>query len=251
MSGVVCFKNNLGNSHIVGQVSDMRRATPSEIKLMPAYPLTEAARYLHAKPSTLHAWLHGRAYRVGQERRWSKAVLASDRSKGEPLSFLDLVEAHVLLSIRNGYGIPLKRFRTAMEYLREVGGDLHFLAHRDFYHDRRDLFVKLDDKLVSLSERGQLVDKEIIAEGLKQLVYGNDGYATRFFPRRGSERQESIVLDPAINFGHPCLVRIGVGVEAISTRFMTGEKITDLAADYGATADEIEEAIRWHECLAA
>ena len=181
MNRVVCFKNNLGNLHIVGQVSDMRRATPSEIKLMPAYPLAEAARYLHAKPSTLHAWLHGQAYRVGQERRWSKAVLASVRSKGEPLSFLDLVEAHVLLSIRNGYGIPLKRFRTAMEYLREVGGDLHFLAHRDFYHDRRDLFVKLDDKLVSLSERGQLVDKEIIAEGLKQLVYGNDGYATRFF----------------------------------------------------------------------
>lgn len=229
----------------------MNRIKATDIKLLPAYPLAEAARYLGARPSTLRAWFHGRHYKTTNGKRFSTAILPATQGRGQPISFLDLVEAHVLLAIRQGYGIPLQRFRVAMEHLRDMSGDLHFLAHRDFYHDRRDLFLKIDDKLVSLSERGQLVNREIISEGLKQLVYGNDGYADQFFPRFGGERQQSIVLNPAINFGKPCLSRLGIGAEAIAARFVAGEKMSDLAKDYGATAEEIEEAIRWHERLAA
>lgn len=226
---------------------DTRRLHPSEIKLLPAYPLAEAARYLGSNPSTLRAWFHGRDYKVRGQIKNAKAVLSAAGGKGEPISFLDLIEAHVLLAIRKGYGIPMKNFRKAMEYLREVGGDLHFLAHRDFLHDRKNLYVKWENKLMSLSERGQLVGREIVAEGLKQILYGEDDYASRFFPRNDDRRQEAIVLDPNINFGRPCLVRLGVGAEAIASRFFAGEKFDDLVQDYAATREEIEEAIRWHE----
>jgi uncharacterized protein (DUF433 family) len=229
----------------------MRATAPEKLKVLPAYRLAEAARYLHANAATLRAWLHGRGYKVGEKQRWSAAVLASECGKGEPISFLDLVEAHVLLSIRRGYSIPMNRFRTAMEYLREAGGDLHFLAHHNFYHDRRNLFIKVQDKLISLSERGQLVEKGIIAEGLRQLDYGADGYAARFYPRFAEEQQKVIMLDPGVNFGRPCLAKLGVGTEAIAERFRAGEKIAALAQDYGARAEDIEEAIRWHERLAA
>lgn len=229
----------------------MNRVKPTDIKLLPAYPLAEAARYLGARPSTLRSWFHGRHYKAAGNKRFASAVLSPTQGQGQPISFLDLVEAHVLLAIRSGYGIPLQRFRIAMEHLREISGDLHFLGHRDFLHDRRDLFLKIDDKLVSLSERGQLVDRDIIAEGLKQLIYGNDGYADQFFPRFGEVRQQTIVLNPTINFGKPCLARLGVGADAIAARFVAGEKLADLARDYGATPDEVEETIRWHERLAA
>ncbi len=229
----------------------MNCVKPTDIKLLPAYPLAEAARYLGARSSTLRSWFHGRHYKTAGNKRFASAVLSATQGQGKPISFLDLVEAHVLLAIRKGYGIPLQRFRTAMDHLREISGDLHFLAHRDFFHDRRDLFLKIDDKLVSLSERGQLVDREIIAEGLKQLIYGNDGYADQFFPRFGEERQQTIVLNPAINFGKPCLARLGVGADAVAARFLAGEKLADLARDYDATPEEIEETIRWHERLAA
>ncbi len=82
----------------------------------------------------------------------------------------------MLLAIRRGYGIPLKRLRDAMEYLRRDGGDMLFLAHRDFRHDRQHLYLSRDDYLVSLSERGQHVEPGIIQEGLRQIVYGDDGY---------------------------------------------------------------------------
>jgi uncharacterized protein (DUF433 family) len=138
-----------------------------------------------------------------------------------------------------------------MDFLREVGGDLHFLASQDFYHDRTNLFLKVGDKFISLSERGQLVEENIIAEGLKQLYYWGDGYAARFYPRFAEEHQKVIMLDPTVNFGRPCLAELGVSADAVAERFRAGEKMTDLAKDYGAKAEEIEEAIRWHERLAA
>ncbi len=232
----------------------MDRPAPAEIKLLPAYSVAEAARYLGTNASTLRAWFDGRNYTATGEQRRSEPVLADRRSKGVPISFLDLVEAHVLLAIRRGYGIPLKHFRAAMDYLRTIDGDLHFLGHRDFFHDKKHLFVNLQDRLVSLSERGQTVDPDILKEGLRQLRYGVDGYAGQFFPTRDHERQESIVLDPTVNFGRPCLARLAVGADAINARFVAGERLKDLAEDYGATFEEVEEAIRWvrgHDQLAA
>jgi uncharacterized protein (DUF433 family) len=41
------------------------------------------------------------------------------------------------------------------------------------------------------------------------------------------------------------LARLGVSVVAIANRFEAGEHVNDLAADYGATVAEIEDAIRW------
>ncbi len=223
----------------------MNVSAPAPIKLLPAYPIAEAARLLAASPSTLHAWFHGRDYKVRGAARRSPAVLAKTDPQGTPLSFLDLVEAHVLLAIRKGYKIPLSRFRRAMEYLGEISGDLHFLAHQQVYHDRRDLFLKIEDRLVSLSERGQHVSEGIIAEGLEQLEYGDDGYADRLFPRLAGSSHHAVVLDPRISYGQPCLARLGIKVDAVSARFRAGETIAEIARDYGAEVMEIEDAIRW------
>jgi len=231
----------------------MDKNGPIQTKLEPVYALAEAARYLRARPSTLRAWFHGRTYAVREGRRSSPPALAATQAPGVPISFIDLADAHVLLTIRRGYRIPMKRFRVAMGYLRqEFGGEFHRLSHRDFCHDHRDLFIRLEDGLLSLSERGQYVDEGIISEGLRQLRYGDDGYAARFFPRFETESvQERVMLDPTMNFGRPCLAECGIGVDAIGARFRAGESIAELAEDYGIGWGAVEEAIRWHERLAA
>lgn len=223
----------------------MHRTAPTENKLLPAYPLAEAARLLDASPATLRAWFHGRTYSIASGKKVSPAVIDACHPSGTPLSFMDLVEAHMLLAIRRGYGIPLNRFRHAMDYLREKGGDLMFLAHRDFYHDRQHLYLQLNEHLVSLSERGQHVQRAVIEDGLKQIEYGADGYADRFYPRLGEKFQQNIVLDPNLAFGRPSLARLGVSAEAVVERFNAGETIDDLAKDYAARREEIEDALRW------
>lgn len=228
--------------HTLGTV---KLCPPNPLKLEPAYPLAEAARILGTNPSTLRAWLHGRDYTTKRGARRSAPVLQATHRPGAPLSFIDLVEAHMLLAIRKGYGIPLKNLRAAMDYLREQGGDLLFLAHQNFKHDCKHLYVNQDDRLLSLSERGQQVHPGVIADGLKQIIYGEDGYADRLFPRLNNQEQKNIMLAPAIGFGRPTLARLGVSVGAIANRFEAGEHVDELAADYGATVPEIEDAIRW------
>lgn len=224
---------------------------PDSVKLLPAYPLAAAARLVGSKPSTLRAWFRGREYTVGGNKKKSAPVLPTLSQAGEPISFIDLVEAHVFLLIRQRYHIPMRNIKAATEYLAQIKGSLTFLAHKDFYLDSTHLILKLENRMISLSERGQLVDKDILESGLKQLSYGSDGYASEFFPRVGQLEQRDFVLSPMRNFGRLCIARSGISADVVAARFTKGEKIADIATDYAATVDEVEEAIRWHERLAA
>jgi uncharacterized protein (DUF433 family) len=59
------------------------------------------------------------------------------------------------------------------------------------------------------------------------------------------------MIDPTVAFGKPCLERLGVKTEIIAERFLAGEPIEELSADYGAEPQEIQEAIRWSARKAA
>lgn len=227
-------------------------ANPDEIKVQPAYTLAGAARLIGSNPSTLRVWFRGRRpyQTIGRYQRAVKSVLPSQSGIGEPLSFIDIVLAHVLHLIRHQYRIPLKKVRTAKKYIEETKGDLLFLASRDFFVDYKNLFLEIGPRLISLSEAGQIVDREVVAHGLKQLTYGNDGYAGQFFPAMDGRLQNDFAINPAINYGRLSIARLGVDTNAVADRFVAGEKIHDIAEDYGATPDEVEDAIRWHERLA-
>lgn len=217
---------------------------PTDDRLMPTYPLVEVSRLVGCHPNTLRSWLRGRHVKKGAERHRTKPMIETATKLGAPLTFLDLVEAHVLVLIRRGYGIPMKNFRTAMQYLKSIGRDVHFLSYQGFLLDKNHLYMKEDKKLISLSERGQQVNTEIIHDGLKQIVFGDDGYADRFYPLLSGRFQKAVVINPRIGYGQPILERLGVSTQTIDLRFRAGEHLSHLAADYGATTDEIEEALR-------
>jgi len=219
------------------------------VKTVPAYSLASAARLIGSKPSTLRAWFRGRDYTVSGEKRSTLPVLPTYSSAGEPISFIDLVEAHVLFLIRRQFRIPRKNLKAAAETLAKLKGGLMYLAHKDFYFDRTNLFLDVNGALVSLSERGQMVGKPIIEEGLKQLTYGTDGYAEEFFPAFGGSQQREFVISPHLNFGRICIARSGLSADIIALRFENGEKIADIAEDFAVSADEIAQALRWHDRL--
>lgn len=225
---------------------------PDEIKILPAYTLAGAARLIGARPSTLQIWFRGRhAYESkGRKQPAVTRVLQTDAGPREPLSFIDVVAAHVVHTIRKGYKLPLKNVRKAVSYIEDMKGDLMFLASKDFYYDYKNLFLQIGPLLVSLSEGGQVVEKQIIKDGLKQIAYDDDGYAGKFFPTANGQLQKQFAINPAINFGRLSIARLGVDTNAVADRFVAGEKIIDIAKDYGATADEVEDAIRWHDRLA-
>jgi uncharacterized protein (DUF433 family) len=169
-----------------------------------------------------------------------------------------MVEAHVLPAIRYRHGVKLAAVRRAVEYLTRQFGSRHPLAEEQFETDGVNLFVNRLGTLLNVSAPGQLAMREILQALLKRVERDKRGLAVRLYPfsRRPvlAEREHSVaslqdsprlvVIDPRVGFGRPVLIGTGVTTLTIAERFDAGDSIEELAADYGRSREEIEEAIR-------
>src|ERR1700691_1730673 len=87
-------------------------------RLMPAYTVAEAAHYLRMPEGTLRSWVVSRFYPVAGASKRSRPLIHLDDPKKQYLSFINLVEAHVLAAIRRRHGVMLPKVRNALDYLR-------------------------------------------------------------------------------------------------------------------------------------
>lgn len=99
----------------------MAKKSIDVLRRTPAYSFGEAAHYLGLPISTLRAWCLGQGYAYkGQSRRF-RPLIKLDGKSTEGLSFMNLVEAHVLAGIRRAHGVSLPEVLQA--YLRRVERD--------------------------------------------------------------------------------------------------------------------------------
>jgi uncharacterized protein (DUF433 family) len=210
----------------------------------PTYGLGEAAHYLGIPPATLRSWTHGRPYPSKTGPRHFKPLIDFARKETQ-LSFQNLVEAHIIRGLRMAYGMDLSKIRHAIGYARKVFKDKHPLLNPKMQTDGVDLFWKWA-QTENLNREGQYAIKEILDAHLKRVSWAG-GNPVRLFPfRRWNETEEEtpVMIDPTISFGRPVLTDTGVPTAIVAERFQGGEKIPDLAEDYGVTPELIEEALR-------
>lgn len=211
---------------------------------VPAYSITEAASLVGVPRATLRSWVLGRDYptRAGS-RRFPPVIALPDASRPF-LSFTNLVEAHVLASMRREHELGLDRIRSAIGYVRKELRVERPLAHERFRTNGVDLFVDRLGRLVNASARGQLEMREMIDAHLRRVEYAQ-GRAVAFFPLfRGADSPESIEIDARKAFGRPVLRGTSIPVSAIRQRFDAGESVASLAEDFGVDVSLIEEALR-------
>ncbi len=215
---------------------------------LPNYSPAEAARYLRMPLSTLRTWFFG----YGS----MPPVIQPADSRKRLLSFLDLVEAHVLLSIRKVHHIPLPAVRKALQYIRTTISSEHPLAVHEFETSGRELFVKYLGGLIGVTQEGQTAMSEVLKIYLHRIERDEKGLARQFFPYVLSGVEESIqprliLIDPTISAGRPVLAGTGIPTRVVAERHFAGESIDDLAKDYGRERLEIEEILRCESRLAA
>jgi hypothetical protein len=78
-------------------------AKPNDVRNRPAYTVAEAARYLKVAPATLRSWVAGRSYPTGAGTAHSRALIRPAKNPPLMLSFWNLIEAHVLRSLRTDH----------------------------------------------------------------------------------------------------------------------------------------------------
>jgi len=216
--------------------------SPAEV---PAYTIAEAAQWLGMPLSTVRAWT------LGQGK--FQAVIEIDRAS-KSLSFRNLVELHVLAAIRRRHNVALQRVRRAVEFIETRLKVPHPLASARMLTDGRDLLVEACGDILNVSKGGQVEMREILQAYLERIEHDAGGMPARLYPftRKDVMRDpRSVVIDPLVEFGRPCLVATGIPTVEIADRYKAGESVESIATDYGRTREQIEEAIRYELPLAA
>jgi uncharacterized protein (DUF433 family) len=241
----------------IRDLSLYRGKNPRELAI---YPVDAAARILLVPLSTLKNWVFGATWYdkvEGRQRNFERIIMPADPD-GKMLSFVNLVEAHILKAIRRKHKVQMAKVRDAIEHLKQSNETLHPLADVDLYASGSDLFVKELGHLLNITRDGQLAMKEILHAHLERIERNPGGTAAKLYPfvvppvRIGSKliienKSKLIAVDPYVSFGRPVITGTGIPSEVIAERFFGGDSMSDLVEDFDRPIEEIEQAIRYQQ----
>lgn len=224
----------------------MQRSREVDPRNRPAYPLAEAARYLRLAPATLRTWVAGRSYPRAAGPGRSRPLIHPP-VKGPPtLSFWNLIEAHVLRSLRTEHGVSMDALRKALAYAQKELGIERLLLHMDLCTEGGRILLERYGELIDLSASGQIAMRRVFDEHLKRVEWDGAKFPVRLYPfppTNAPATSKSIAIDPQIAFGRPFITSKGISTSTIADRIDAGETVADLAADYDLAPQAIEDAV--------
>ena len=222
----------------------------------PLYGIGEAAGYLAVPPSTLTSWAYG------YERRGADAgvvrgkpiitAIRHARRHEAVMPFIGLAEAYSLAAFREAR-VPMQRIRPAIDVLRRELGLEHALASKRLYTDGAEVLYDYAQHAGDTPEgesarelvvvrNNQRVFTEIVDSYLRRVDFASDGYAQVI--HLPQYRVAEVTVDPDHSFGRPRFTRGGAGLDEVIDLFRAGEPVDVVAAEFGLTRDEVEDALR-------
>jgi len=213
----------------------------------PNYTASRAASLILAPVATVRAWALGQNWKPtgGQPRTFKAVIRIADPDHGR-LSFQNLVELHVLSALTHKHRVRLTAVRSALRYLEGKLGSEHPLTDFQFQTDGSGVFIEKYGELIDASKEGQLVLGDTLREYLSRVEWAN-GRVARLFPflsKKGLD-DRSVVIDPRIQFGRPCLVGRRTTTDVLYDRWSAGEERESLIEDFGVTSKELDSALRY------
>ena len=210
------------------------------MRYLPSYSVAETALYLRLPESTLRAWVCGQSS--------FEPLITPTREKPPALSFINLVEAYVLASIRREHRLSMNKIRKGLDFISQMYPSDNPLAEKDFETDRLSLFLRKSGFVHDASRgSGLIVSEDIVKEYMQRIERDPHGLPVKLYPFSGTGKPDeprSILIDPKISFGRPILSNTSIPVEIIVERYRAGESVRELAGDYECNREKIEEAIR-------
>ncbi|MEX1204206.1 MAG: DUF433 domain-containing protein [Rhodospirillaceae bacterium] len=229
-----------------------KTAAANDIRDRPAYTLVEGARYLKLAAATLRSWVLGRHYPTAGGGGHFRPLIRPASLRPPLLSFWNLIEAHVLRSLRTDHGVSVEKLRKALDYAEKHLKIERLLLRKELCTDAGQVFLDRYGKLINLSASGQFAMRRLFEEHLKRVEWDEWKFPVRLYPFLSTDtpaQERSIAIDPNISFGRPVVLRMGVSTSVIAERIDAGEALDVLAADYDLSPEEIEQAVLYERAV--
>ncbi len=215
-------------------------ATPwARRMLLPAYQVSEAARYAGISPQTVTAW---------HKTSVAGSAPLDPRSSRAALSYLQLIEVAVVAALR-AQGVSLRRIVEARQYIAKVLRVEFPFARYSFKTDGRRLWMDYTQivgnrrgkgKLLGLNENGQLAWDAIIGGRLRDFEYDGSGVVIKW---NVAGPDSPVFIDPRVSFGAPVVE--GIPTWIISGRRKAGEAVSDIADDFSIDVESVLSALQF------
>ena len=169
------------------------------------------------------------------------------------LSFVNLIEGHVLRGLRTKHELTMQQIKRALRELTHLEPPPHPLAFEDFLTDRVDLFVERLGRFINLNRAGQIAMEETLRAHLERVDRGSSG-PVRFFPFvRGEDvgGSRNVSLAPTVAFGRPVVAGTRIATAEIAGRVNAGETIEKVAEDLNLETQQATDAILFEQRIQA
>ena len=229
----------------------------------PLYGIGEAAAYLDLSPSTLAAWAYGyERQRPGTGAVVGTPVITATRPPHRheaAVPFIGLAEAYALAAFRQA-GVPMQRIRPAIDALHRELGLGYALASQRLFTDGAEIlydYAQHPDgtpegesaRELVVVRNNQRVFADVVARYLRRVDFAADGYAQLI--QLPQYRVAEVTVDPDHGFGRPRFRRGGSGLDDVIDLFRSGQPVDVVAAEFGLSRDEVEDALRVNTRTAA
>jgi uncharacterized protein (DUF433 family) len=157
------------------------------------------------------------------------------------INFRDLVSLRAIAAMR-AKGMKHEEIMTAEKALRKrYGWDYPFATVEFWTMPPKDIFIKEGKALLSASRHMQSAMNffEEYMQPLHNLTFDIFGVSATWRPCN------SVLFDPQIQYGEPCIEGTRVATQVIWSFHKAGDSVENLSYFYGIQPNRIEDAIRW------
>ncbi len=223
-----------------------------ELAQLGSYTFAEVSRLLHVSVSSLRYWLYGRDH--GDGRQYGPLIGDGTPRESGPISFEELAQLAVIASLKL-HGVRVQNLRPALDYIRDSGlSDRPLFRDLLFDRDQQEIFIQQEAMLISASKQGQGALRPVLQDSLDRLEV-EDGVISgvRLFSRPHAPTTDpaAVAVRPRVRFGRPHTVAHNLETAVVYARFGAGESLSQIADDYEVPLDEVEEALRFEQSVAA
>jgi uncharacterized protein (DUF433 family) len=208
----------------------------------PLYSFAEADRLARVTPNTSRRWLKGYHFWYSPNERRTMPPVTLGEDQKDAASFVDLMEVAAISKLIDK-GFSLKRVRKINTFCQLYLRTPRPLVTERFKIDGPDIFVQESfGVLVNVGhEAGMRAWEEVLDPFLDTVEYENE-LVRRWWPLG---KDIKVVVDPDYGFGLPVIEGTGVRTEIIAERHRAGDSTEEITYDFGVTANQIKDALRW------